>query len=1180
MIARLTLVASAVWCLFGAHTLARANGTTQAPSVTPSPITPGERLSQWFSRNGLEAADTTALHWRAPSEQLAQRHLRDHTVASLAQFGVAQPLREALAQLPPTGRLPLASPNPSALAAQAGSDPVLEEGHTVLLLPRPAHVAVLLSSGQVCLVPHQPLAFPSDYLQACNPGFAPAVETAWLAQPDAHTQSVGLAAWNATAQPHVAPGAWLWAPSRHLQLPAEVSDNLIRFLASQPPLELLQTQWSTSATPTAPPVPTPVAPQGIQLSYSDWGEAGLLQTPSARMAPAGNARFHFSRVYPYSRGTVMFQPLDWFEAGFRYTNVSNRLYGPEEFSGQQALKDKSIDVKFRLLPESSFWPQVAVGMRDIGGTGLFSGEYAVANKRWGNWDASLGLGWGYLGARGNIRNPLSRLLGANWASRPIKDAGQGGTVGFGTLFKGPTALFGGVQYTASPQLLLKAELDGNHYQSEPSSNNQPVKSRFNVGLTYRQTPHIDWSVGIERGNKLMLGFTVHTDAAGLGGLWAPKSLDFPLPPLVGTPNFSAFQRPLVDILDDVSRVTGWQSRILNIDHTTITIVAEAATAVYTNDRIEKATQFLNAHLPPQFTTLVFQLRELGMPMATVVVNRDEWLGARHQLRTPGSRLNGLELFAGNSGFKQFSELDIAYSNAGIRLAPSFHNVLGGPEGFILYSAGIQAVGEYRFDRGTWLAGSVNARLLDNFDLYRHSGASDLPRVRTYQREYATASRLTLPHLQLTHMADLGNGHYASAYAGMLEPMFGGVGGEWFYRPWMSRIAWGLDVNHVRQRDFRQNLSFRDYRTTTGHLTAYWDTGLQGLYATASVGRYLAGDVGATLDVKRVFQNGVALGAWATKTNVSAARFGEGSFDKGIYLTVPFDAMLPRSTPGATNLVWRPITRDGGAKLSRKYALDDITRLRSPSPWRVQWPGQADDSWFTGFSSIRQPSLPHPLSNMGQTTSNLGQQVAQIPANAWLLAGGAVLASSVLDSRADRWALSHSTGTWKTAGSLTSAIPFLLAGGAAALYTGIGGEGEATTAETAIRASVYTLAANLGLKYAVGRARPEANAGARSFNGFTGSAFNSSFASIHTSVAFALATPFAQQYDAPWLYAVAGATALGRIQQRQHWVSDTVGGALLGYAVGTMLSDQQLRSENKQGVSFSVTPNTVTAHWKY
>ncbi len=42
---------------------------------------------------------------------------------------------------------------------------------------------------------------------------------------------------------------------------------------------------------------------------------------------------------------------------------------------------------------------------DIGGTGLFDAEYLVASKA-GLFDFTLGLGWGYLGTSGNVKNPL------------------------------------------------------------------------------------------------------------------------------------------------------------------------------------------------------------------------------------------------------------------------------------------------------------------------------------------------------------------------------------------------------------------------------------------------------------------------------------------------------------------------------------------------------------------------------------------------------------------------------------------------------------------------------------------------------------------------------------------------------------------------------------------------------
>src|SRR5205823_3827058 len=93
------------------------------------------------------------------------------------------------------------------------------------------------------------------------------------------------------------------------------------------------------------------------------------------------------------------------------------------------------------------------------------------------------------------------------------------------------------------------------------------------------------------------------------------------------------------------------------------------------------------------------------------------------------------------------------------------------------------------------------------------------------------------------------------------------------------------------------------------------------------------DRGATLQLARTFANGVTVGGYFTKTNVSAAQFGEGSFDKGLFIYIPFDALLT-STIGATaHILYRPLLRDGGAKLSRPDTLYNLTSVRGP---RTLW----------------------------------------------------------------------------------------------------------------------------------------------------------------------------------------------------------------------------------------------------
>ena len=123
--------------------------------------------------------------------------------------------------------------------------------------------------------------------------------------------------------------------------------------------------------------------------------------------------------------------------------------------------------------------------------------------------------------------------------------------------------------------------------------------------------------------------------------------------------------------------------------------------------------------------------------------------------------------------------------------------------------------------------------------------------------------------------------------------------------------------------------------------------------TASAGQYLAGDRGVTLDISRTFNNGTSVGAFITKTNVSAQTFGEGSFDKGIYVSVPMDSFLIRSSNTYANLLWKPLTRDGGAKLNRTPTLNGVTQIRDVDAFSHEVP-RPDAPAASGTSIFGRP----------------------------------------------------------------------------------------------------------------------------------------------------------------------------------------------------------------------------------
>ncbi len=116
----------------------------------------------------------------------------------------------------------------------------------------------------------------------------------------------------------------------------------------------------------------------------------------------------------------------------------------------------------------------------------------------------------------------------------------------------------------------------------------------------------------------------------------------------------------------------------------------------------------------------------------------------------------------------------------------------------------------------------------------------------------------------------------------------------------SRWALGAELNYVLQRDFDKRLGFQDYETATGHASFYYAFA-NGFHGQIDAGRYLAGDWGATFGVDREFENGWRVGAYFTLTNMPFDEFGEGSFDKGIRLTIP-----PTSSwASPTARMWQP-----------------------------------------------------------------------------------------------------------------------------------------------------------------------------------------------------------------------------------------------------------------------------------
>ena len=662
-------------------------------------------------------------------------------------------------------------------------------------------------------------------------------------------------------------------------------------------------------------------PYKIIPAASNYGNTGIYQVPNARFMKEATLRFNFSSSYPFEYTSLTASPFNWFEATYRYVEIKNRNYGPDSYSGNQSLKDKGFDLKLRLLNESTYLPAAAVGIRDIAGTALFSSEYLVFTKRYGNFDLTAGLGWGGLGAAGGIKNPLE-ALDESFKTRTIS-VGEGGNFSPKVWFSGKTSLIGGIEYDLHKYgLKFKLEYD----TTDPDSTRFPVDvdSRLNIGVNYYLSRSLHIGAAFERGNQFRVSFVIN-------GNFLQDTIPKPKPKNV----IALSQKQKKEEFNN----KGIFYRSLNKSLRDESIYIQGAS--YKVDEVDVSigtTRFQSQ------TRAAGRTARIVSALSTDEVKRINIHSMNGDLEVSKISLDRKEFDAANNFHGSFQEVlskssitsqssDPLYSNADFMpivnfpefnwsMSPSLKHQIGGPEGFYLGQLLWKTDMSLKLRRNLSIHSSIGINIYDTFDDFNNPSASSIPHVRSDIQDYLSEGKNNIARLQAQYFASPFKDWFFRADVGLLEEMFAGFGGEVLHRPIDREFAYGLSVHRVRQRGFDQRFSFRDYETTTGHFSFYYDFPY-GISSQFLVGKYLAGDKGATLDLSRRFKSGFTVGVFATKTNLSAEEFGEGSFDKGFYVSVPTKLFYSDFTTGAISFGLHPLTKDGGALLYQHNSLFGI-----------------------------------------------------------------------------------------------------------------------------------------------------------------------------------------------------------------------------------------------------------------
>ena len=635
------------------------------------------------------------------------------------------------------------------------------------------------------------------------------------------------------------------------------------------------------------------------------------------------------------------------EASYFYYRPSDLIWEGNSKRGHYL--DKGFNIKLIYRSKHNNVPNIAIGLDDFAGTGLFTREYVVATSIQSNIKYSLGIGWGKYAGKNSFKNPLSQLS-SSFLSRPLVSDNYnfGGSLSYDQWFRGDASIFGGLEWRIPniKGLNLKLEYDPFNYLEFSAPNRSDAvyeirkkDSDLNFGLTYALNKHLTIDASYIKGNTLNISFNM---AITFNDSLSTK------------PKF----KPMVTKQDDIKKEKSifYENLLLNLNKNSLFL---QTSTLHKNGNLDIAistADHRNAIRSSSYAAYIAKevanINDIDLSFINVahinagielnnITYLAKYLSSKNN--TPVElKIRNSYLDSGNANefleaeFKPKINFPVIFSS----ISPSIVSHIGNPEKFYFGGINLQYIAEVQFNRNILLSAELSLPLYDNFQDTISGPGSAMRHVRSDLVQYLKEDDVHIKRMQLDYIWTPYKDIYAKISGGIFEPMFGGFGSELLYKPFDKNYNIGLELFYVNQRSFDQRFNFQDYKTVTGHITFGYQFAA-GIESNLSFGRYLAKDDGYTFDLGRRTKSGFKAGIYFTRTNVSAELFGEGSFDKGFYFQIPIDLFNNNYNGNYSTFKISPLTRDGGAKLMHDKDLRGLIYNSSYYELNRQWDGFLD-----------------------------------------------------------------------------------------------------------------------------------------------------------------------------------------------------------------------------------------------
>lgn len=660
--------------------------------------------------------------------------------------------------------------------------------------------------------------------------------------------------------------------------------------------------------------------------------------PNARVLPDWSMRFEFGRYDIYGYYGVALGLWDRLEFHGQFTSVNTlKPFGNQ---GYGIYKDRSAGFRLILVKENEFWPQVAVGAYDATGTALFASRYLVGSKMFGNLDLTIGAGQGIL---------AGEFVGGSTNAVYGNAKNTGHTFLFSSLTR-KTRPFAGLEYHLTPDLTLSAEYSTIDYgrmfgflDSHGKTRLKKDDSRIplNLGVKYKLCKNFNIQLACMRGNEVGVGLNVAFPLDPEGMLGWIKRPEYRSTERLRWDAYKADNDKLASLICKALYDDGFGHVKIQASRNALWVESDAGQYLSQARALGRIFSIVDQLAPKRITIFYFNMVDMGYVMSSLKTTRENmkaYMESRMD-RSDFLEVGDLTLFADKhrKEFEQGRDVGSARKSEepwySFTVRPKIRTFLENKKGFFKNKVIIQPRAAIHPWTGGLVAGELEFTLYNQYkDVDYSPMEKDAARTDIVQYERKSSPRIT--EMAFDQLFKLPGNIQARGAVGIFESPYAGFGAECFRYFCDGRLGAGLETEWVRKRSIDNNFKLRKGMNEwfhTGFVNIYanvWPS--QGLELGLTLGRFLAGDMGYRVEVRRSFKY-FTIGAWYTKTDTSIfdSPKNRGTDQKGVFISIPLAVFKDHETPGSFEYDITSFLRDPGQTVSQPRFLYPMNPWSTP-----------------------------------------------------------------------------------------------------------------------------------------------------------------------------------------------------------------------------------------------------------